>query len=135
MIGTGVAAAVPMVSDEQGAVELPALDVMKGIWEFILCKRLEAARLVQPGIDAPDRPRHGGAMNFGRLPSIAAVAALLVVPASGDDFKREQDLSAKEGKPAPAIQADQWLNTEDGKAIDLKSLEGKVVVIDFWGTW
>ncbi len=69
------------------------------------------------------------------VPVLAVVAALFPLSAQADDFKREQDLSAKEGKPAPAIDAEQWLNTEDGKAINLKSLEGKVVVIDFWGTW
>ena len=35
--------------------------------------------------------------------------------------------------PAPAISGiTQWLNTPDGKPIDLASLRGKVVLIDFW---
>jgi cytochrome c biogenesis protein CcdA/thiol-disulfide isomerase/thioredoxin len=35
--------------------------------------------------------------------------------------------------PAPAISGiTQWLNTPDGKPIDLASLPGKVVLIDFW---
>jgi cytochrome c biogenesis protein CcdA/thiol-disulfide isomerase/thioredoxin len=35
--------------------------------------------------------------------------------------------------PAPAIVGiTQWLNTPDGKPIDLASLRGKVVLIDFW---
>jgi cytochrome c biogenesis protein CcdA/thiol-disulfide isomerase/thioredoxin len=35
--------------------------------------------------------------------------------------------------PAPAVSGiTQWLNTPDGKAIDLASLRGKVVLIDFW---
>jgi cytochrome c biogenesis protein CcdA/thiol-disulfide isomerase/thioredoxin len=35
--------------------------------------------------------------------------------------------------PAPAVDGiAQWLNTPDGKPIDLKSLRGKVVLIDFW---
>ena len=35
--------------------------------------------------------------------------------------------------PAPAITGiTQWLNTPDGKPIDLASLRGKVVLIDFW---
>lgn len=74
-------------------------------------------------------------MNVYQSLLLAMSVACLPLTARADDFKREQDLSAKEGQPAPALQADQWLNTEDGKAIDLKSLKGKVVVIDFWGTW
>ena len=38
---------------------------------------------------------------------------------------------AMEGKPAPKIEIDSWY----GKAFDLKTLKGKVVVVDFWGTW
>jgi cytochrome c biogenesis protein CcdA/thiol-disulfide isomerase/thioredoxin len=35
--------------------------------------------------------------------------------------------------PAPAVSGiTQWLNTPDGKPIDLASLRGKVVLIDFW---
>ncbi len=35
--------------------------------------------------------------------------------------------------PAPALSGiTQWLNTPDGKPIDLASLRGKVVLIDFW---
>ena len=66
---------------------------------------------------------------------ILAVLALVPTATRADDFKREQDLSAKEGKPAPALQVTGWMNTPEGKALDLKSLVGKVVVIDFWGTW
>ena len=69
------------------------------------------------------------------LAATAAIVSLLSIPALAEDFKREQDLSAKEGQPAPALSAENWLNTADGEAIDLKSLEGKVVVVDFWGTW
>ena len=64
-----------------------------------------------------------------------AVLALVSTAICSDEFKREQDLSAKEGKPAPALQVTGWMNTPEGKALDLKSLVGKVVVIDFWGTW
>ena len=69
---------------------------------------------------------------------IAPAVALFALAAGSllaDDFKREQDLSAKEGKPAPALNATSWLNTPDNKGLDLESLKGKVVVIDFWGTW
>ena len=49
-----------------------------------------------------------------------------------DDFKREQDLSRLEGKTAPALQVQGWTNSG---ALDLVGLRGKVVVLDFWGTW
>jgi hypothetical protein len=65
--------------------------------------------------------------------TILALATAL--PAFGEDFKREQDLSAKEGKPAPSLSVTAWMNTPDNEALDLKALQGKVVVIDFWGTW
>ena len=66
---------------------------------------------------------------------LIALLALGCGLAMADDFKREQDLSAKEGKPAPVLNVTGWLNTADNQALDLKSLQGKVVVIDFWGTW
>ncbi len=38
------------------------------------------------------------------------------------------------GEPAPAIVADAWLNWE-GVAPTLESLAGRVVLLEFWGTW
>jgi hypothetical protein len=38
------------------------------------------------------------------------------------------------GKPAPALSMSGWHNT-GGKALSLKSLKGKVVVLDFWAHW
>jgi cytochrome oxidase Cu insertion factor (SCO1/SenC/PrrC family) len=70
------------------------------------------------------------------------VAMLLALTASAtaqeDDFRREDnkriDRAALEGKAPPALQVTDWMNT-DGKELTLDSLRGKVVVIDFWGTW
>jgi thiol-disulfide isomerase/thioredoxin len=45
-----------------------------------------------------------------------------------------EELRAKiRGGVAPAIEATSWLNTEG--ALDWDKLKGKVVVLDFWGTW
>ncbi|MCA8948862.1 MAG: TlpA family protein disulfide reductase [Planctomycetes bacterium] len=38
------------------------------------------------------------------------------------------------GSAAPAIAADSWLNW-DGEAPTLASLQGRVVLLEFWGTW
>jgi peroxiredoxin len=38
------------------------------------------------------------------------------------------------GEPAPAIVADEWLNW-DGDAPTVESLKGRVVLLEFWGTW
>ena len=56
-------------------------------------------------------------------------AALL---AGDEEFARETDLSHLEGKIAPALVVEGWTNSE---ALDLAELRGKVVVLDFWGTW
>lgn len=69
------------------------------------------------------------------LLGLVASFSLLGSLSMAEELKREQDLSEKEGKPAPALQADNWMNTPDGKPLDLTALKGKVVVIDFWGTW
>ena len=71
---------------------------------------------------------------------LVAVTALLIAPAAAqsDDFAREgKDRELKdrlEGQLSPALHANRWMNT-DGKDLELSSLHGKVVLIDFWGTW
>lgn len=55
-----------------------------------------------------------------------------------DDFAREpNNREAKdplEGRTPPALQVSDWMNT-GGRALTLESLRGKVVILDFWGTW
>lgn len=69
-----------------------------------------------------------------------ALAVLFAAPSLGqaDDFAREdKNRDAKdplEGKAPPALQVSSWMNT-DGKPLELSALRGKVVVLDFWGTW
>ncbi len=66
------------------------------------------------------------------LALLALVFALAGV-ASGDDRPEK----AEKGKLAPDLKVDakSWVNTEDGKALKLDDLKGKVVLIDFWGVW
>ena len=50
----------------------------------------------------------------------------------GNETDAKKD--AMEGKTPPALDVITWQNT-DGKPLTWESLRGKVVVIDFWGTW
>jgi len=50
---------------------------------------------------------------------------------SDDELRKVRD--ALEGKPAPELRGE--LVSSTGEVIDLKNLHGKVVLVDFWGTW
>lgn len=62
--------------------------------------------------------------------------AVTDLPAELNMAKRRVQSSLKQldlfGKPAPAIAAETWVNSE---ALELAKLRGKVVVIDFWAPW
>lgn len=49
----------------------------------------------------------------------------------GDGDRREM-LNTMHGKPAPALTVENWMNSSELSADDLK---GKIVVLDFWATW
>src|SRR5262245_4479601 len=57
-----------------------------------------------------------------------------------DGFERERKergdtaKDALEGKAPPALKVQDWVNS-GGKELKLADLKGKVVVLDFWGTW
>ena len=74
------------------------------------------------------------------LSLLATLLACGVALAQGDGFQRERNektgaqKDALEGKLPPKLVVTNWMNT-NGKALDLASLRGKVVVLDFWGTW
>ncbi|MEM1451062.1 MAG: hypothetical protein AAF957_03965 [Planctomycetota bacterium] len=76
-----------------------------------------------------------GLCAVGVLASVAVPRGEIL---AGDDFQREpRNREVKdplEGKPAPALQVTGWMNT-GGAPLSLESLRGKVVVLDFWGTW
>jgi thiol-disulfide isomerase/thioredoxin len=62
------------------------------------------------------------------------ILSLAQLPRAYLDQERESDEgteSALIGKPAPPFR----LNQLDGEAVSLSSLEGKVVVLDFWASW
>ena len=46
---------------------------------------------------------------------------------------KRKELNELEGEPAPKITASHWVNGSD--ELSLSDLHGKVVLIDFWGSW
>jgi hypothetical protein len=69
---------------------------------------------------------------------VAWILAGTAFGAPGDTFQREgknrEFKDALEGKAPPALALEGWMNT-DGEALNWDELRGKVVVLDFWGTW
>ncbi|HJV64664.1 MAG TPA: TlpA disulfide reductase family protein [Geomonas sp.] len=67
-----------------------------------------------------------------RLMSAVVLLAVVVMVASGCSKKKEEAaLPAIEGNPAP----DFTLKDMSGRAVQLSSLRGKVVLVNFWATW
>jgi cytochrome c biogenesis protein CcmG, thiol:disulfide interchange protein DsbE len=68
---------------------------------------------------------------------ILACAVVTSTAFAGEEPKLEasnvrSELDAMQGKPAPALQLDNWMNS---KPVQLSDLKGKIVVLDFWATW
>jgi cytochrome c biogenesis protein CcmG, thiol:disulfide interchange protein DsbE len=106
-------------------------------------KALEALLAEQPAPAKPDDKQARAADAASQLPPMAhmilAAASADEKPAAGDesrwlegDAKRREKLSALQGKAPAALQVDGWMNSSPLK---LDELKGKVVLIDFWGTW
>ena len=49
-----------------------------------------------------------------------------------ENSKVRPQLDAMQGKPAPKLGLEGWINS---KPLSLKDLKGKIVVLDFWATW
>ena len=87
---------------------------------------------LSPPVTDPRSPQRRSTARLA--PGLLALALSgLAVPSAAQEPRREQDLSALEGRPAPALDVTGWLNT-DGP-LTWADLRGKVVLIDFWGTW
>lgn len=86
--------------------------------------------------------------HFNKIAALLALGAPLVAtPALAgmgmgigtDEFGREDGRNrpfkdALEGKAPPALSVKSWMNT-GGEPLTWEALRGKVVVLDFWGTW
>lgn len=75
------------------------------------------------------------------LRGFLTVLALVSVTSAGvartvqdQDTAQAKARKAMVGKMAPELAVDQWINS-GGKALSLKSLRGKVVVLDFFTFW
>ena len=68
------------------------------------------------------------------------LACSFTSPPSEEGLGRERNgetaaaKDALEGRPPPALAVSDWQNRPD-EPLDWSQLKGKVVVIDFWGTW
>lgn len=99
--------------------------------------RRQVAESLTPCDDGPMR-------YFNKITALLALCAPLGFAAAitgpgADEFGREQGKNrpfkdALEGKAPPALSVDGWMNT-DGEPLSWEALRGKVVVVDFWGTW
>ncbi len=57
--------------------------------------------------------------------------------AGEDDFQREGERAFKdklEGQTPPALTVGPWLNAQ-AQEVSWEALRGKVVLVEFWGTW
>ena len=77
---------------------------------------------------------HGGggrALRGAALPLVVLLAALLL--SSAGCGKKEESVGMKfdVGKPAPEF----TLPDLEGNQIELSSMKGKVLILDFWATW
>jgi thiol-disulfide isomerase/thioredoxin len=77
---------------------------------------------------------------FGLVAICIVGTALAGTAWADDDFRREGSEESRklkdalEGKPPPPLHVEGWRNI-DGESLQLADLRGRVVLIDFWGTW
>ena len=89
-------------------------------------------RLATPKPVTPPQRRTG--MTTRTLCALAISASSLLEPVCVAAQAPHQDAAKLEiGSPPPPISAVHWYNTDS--PVDLASLRGKLVLVDFWGLW
>jgi thiol-disulfide isomerase/thioredoxin/outer membrane lipoprotein-sorting protein len=92
----------------------------------------------------PRRLERSFAMPAGPARGTFTIKSLEINPTLKDDIFRLEPPEGYSAPPSPSAtgllpvgtEAPDWtLETPDGKAVSLKDLRGKVVVLDFWATW
>jgi thiol-disulfide isomerase/thioredoxin len=78
--------------------------------------------------------RFCGVMATLALAAFGATAFAQNAPNSKKEAPKGPTAQDLVGKPAPELEVAGWLNA-DGKEITLKSLRGKMVLVEFWATW
>jgi thiol-disulfide isomerase/thioredoxin len=106
----------------------------EGLVRAIGIRPEHVASVVERLIDAG-----GGKSEPGRADPVPAgssdpapAAAAVPAPWREGNEARRRSVDALENRPPPALESDQWLNTEP---LSLTALKGKVVLLDFWATW
>ena len=86
-----------------------------------------AVALTLVGCGGSNKENNSGS---GEITPDSANTKVATAEASVEDLGYDPTL-LKTGEAAPSFS----LNDTDGKSVSLENLRGKVVVIDFWGTW
>lgn len=92
--------------------------------------REPALSCVYFGAAAPRRPAL-----FWRLRVRIAGTASLIALLTGVLAGRADAATPQIGQPAPPLAVERLLHAPDGARADWESLNGKIVVLDFWATW
>lgn len=64
--------------------------------------------------------------------NLSGIAALAADAPALENSRRREELTAMQGKSAPPLTVQNWINS---KPVTLDELKGKIVVLDFWATW
>jgi len=84
---------------------------------------------------AAPTPHDAGAKKPFRDPEAPPLVGWTAIPRAmqeGGSYQRKRFAELLAMHPLPAIDATEWLNSEP---LSLEALKGKVVLLDFWGTW